>query len=112
MGSQFKLKVAAEDAEKYFTRVEHTKFQNAIKNQWHVGPNRSVPASAVCWLFCWAKTGQNSEKAMRQSRYVFNQIFENSFEWLDQRLNHELARQLRYAPQQETEELFWKNIRD
>ena len=60
--------------------------------------NVQATAQSICWLYCWAKTGQNSDKAAKQARRAFDAIFDRSYSWLDGRLRHENAQKFRYDP--------------
>ena len=96
-----RMKVTMEEARANLGRIEHRTFQKGMANYWKrdedEAANETVTVQSVCWLFCWAKTGQNSKKAQSQAQRAFGDIFNVSFNWLCQRLDHELAVDLRYS---------------
>jgi len=60
-------------------------------------PDGKVRAQSVYWLYCWAKTGMNSEEARQASVRVFDAILPVTFARFDAVTNHEYARLARYA---------------
>mgnify|MGYP001806121843 CR=1 FL=1 len=100
-----KLRVETSELESHFKTVEHDTFQKALTEHWKViGDN--VKAQSVCWLFCWAKTGMNSQNAMQQSRQVFDKIFQTiTFSDFDKKVSHGWAREARYRTENIEEEL-------
>jgi hypothetical protein len=62
-----------------------------------MNPDGTVTAQSVLWLFCWGKTGMNSENARRVAVQVFDEIMPISFIQLDALVVHEYARRSRYA---------------
>ena len=100
-----KLKVEKSELEKLFGEISHDTFQKALTEHWIVN-EQYVTAQSVCWLFCWAKTGMNSQNAMKQSRQVFDRIFQSvTFSDFDQKVPHEWARVARYRTENIEKEL-------
>lgn len=95
-----KMKIPPVEALKYLKLIEHATCRKGILTRWQLSKDQNgddfVPAQSVCWLFCWAKTGMNSEKAREQARKAFDSIFDQPFDRLEQRLDHERARTWRY----------------
>ena len=97
------LIVPADEVRKQLLSIPHNTCSKGINKHWKVDQNGTVQAQSVLWLFCWAKTGQNSEKARQASVRVFDRILSRSFADLDDIFDHEDAREARYSP---------KNIED
>ncbi len=95
-----KMKVPVVEALKHLKLIDHRTCQKGILTRWHVRKDQSgkdfVTAQSICWLFCWAKTGMNSETARGQARRAFNAIFDQTFDRLERRLDHEWAIIWRY----------------
>jgi hypothetical protein len=94
----FNLKVTQREAKKRLRKIHHKRCQSAIQEHWHVSDSGQVKAQSVCWLFCWAKTGQGSDDARIWAKLAFNKLFSVSFDEADLRIPHEWARENRYAP--------------
>lgn len=92
-----KLQLSPEHAYRRLAAVEHARFQQALPQYWHVDTHGHVRAQAILWLFCWAKTGLNSERTADEVREAFNQIFDHPYAWLETRIPHEYARRARYV---------------
>jgi hypothetical protein len=92
------IKVAPEKSQKILRTVDHSTYLDALPGHWRVFEDGQPRAQSICWLFCWAKTGINSEKAKQQAREVFNRLFDKSFEWFDRRVPHDWAREARIKP--------------
>lgn len=93
-----KLKVTIQEAARELRRLEHESFQDAIKEHWHVYPDGQVKAQSVLWLFCWAKTGMNSEEAAEAAEEIFDKIMEKPFRYCEPRIPHDdFARKYRYS---------------
>ena len=73
-----------------FEKVEQN-FINLLDNHNH------VTIQSVCWLFCWATTGINSDEIAKVCKASFNEIFNHDYVWLDKNQPLELARKWRYA---------------
>ena len=71
--------------------------RQAISTCWIVGQDGNVRPQSVLWLFCWATTGQSSQRAAREAREVFDRIFDRPYESLSRRITLEYARERRYA---------------
>ena len=78
-------------------RIPHRTCQKGVTARWHIS-NGQPTAQSICWLFCWAATGQGSDEAMQEARRAFDEIFDQSYDWLNcrPRFNLHRARQLRY----------------
>ena len=96
-----KMKVSPVEALKHLNRIDHATCQRGVSTRWRVGKDQNgidfATAQSICWLFCWAKTGMNSATARVQAHRAFDAIFDQPFNWLDQKLDHALARKWRYA---------------
>lgn len=91
------LKVAPDEARKMLGWVEHEQFRSALSEHWQVADDGSVRAQGVLWLYCWAKTGQNSEDVANQVKNIFNRIMSVSYKTMSGKVPHEWAREMRYA---------------
>jgi hypothetical protein len=91
------LKKSAADARKLVLSIPHKRCANAMTDNWKVEADGMVRAQSVFWLFCWAKTGMNSEHARQVAVRVFDEILPISFVAFDAIVNHEYARKARYA---------------
>jgi hypothetical protein len=92
-----KLKTSAEHAHALISAIPHKSCIKAIPEHWVVAADGSVRPQAVLWLFCWAKTGMNSEDARIAALQIFDEIFPISFAALDGVIEHEYARENRYT---------------
>jgi hypothetical protein len=99
------LIVPADEAIKQLLSIPHNTCTKAIDHHWKVGHDGKVHAQSVLWLFCWAKTGMNSEPARLASVRVLNNILPKSFADLDAVLDHAYARESRYSSHDIEEEL-------
>ncbi len=91
-----KIRVAPDEAQKILQTVDHGKYLDALESHWKVFEDGHPLAQSICWLFCWAKNGINSERAEQEARNVFNRLFDKTFEWFDRRVPHNWARDARY----------------
>ena len=100
------MRVSENDAREILSRIEHEKCSQGINGHWSMYRGRfygdtngtnQPSAQSICWLYCWAKTGQGSDKAARQAQKAFDDIFDHDYDWLSGRLSLEEARRLRYA---------------
>ena len=95
------MKVAMEEARTEIGRIEHASCQAGMARHWKAvkdeEDNEIATVQSICWLFCWAKTGQNSNRARIQAKLAFDTIFDRPFDWLCKRLDHDLARKWRYS---------------
>lgn len=92
-----KLNVSAEEAKSRISSIPHKACIKAAHDHWLVSPDGSIRAQAVLWLFCWAKTGMNSEAARAKAAQVFDEIVPISFAAMDCKIPHEYARKNRYS---------------
>jgi hypothetical protein len=91
------LKKSTDDARKLVLSIPHKTCTRAIAENWKVGPDGRVRAQSVLWLFCWAKTGMNSEHARQGAIRAFDDILPISFAEFDAAVDHQYARVSRYA---------------
>jgi hypothetical protein len=91
-----KSRVALDDTQKILRTVDHGKYLDALENHWKVFEDGHPRAQSICWLFCWAKTGNNSKRTAQEATDVFNRLFDKPFEWFDRRVPHKWARVARY----------------
>jgi hypothetical protein len=93
-----KLKVTTQEALFEFSKLDHEEFRDAIKEHWYVYPDGHVKAQSVLWLFCWAKTGMNSEEAAEIAEEIFDKIMDKPFNFCDPHIPHDdFARKYRYS---------------
>jgi hypothetical protein len=92
-----KLKVSPEQAYRRLAAIAHTRFQQALPRYWHVDGQGRLQAQTILWLYCWAKTGLNSEQTAQDVRNAMNAIFDHPYAWLETRIAHDYARKARYA---------------
>ena len=97
------MRVSARKAEREISRIPHQSCQKGFGTRWYVyrdeNGEEQARAQSICWLYCWAETGQGSRKAQEAARQAFDNIFDRSFDWLRQRLPLSEARRLRYTPE-------------
>jgi hypothetical protein len=91
-----RLKVPAAKALELVRRIPHSKCQRAVPNNWKVDRSGNVTPESVDWLYCWAKTGMNSQRAADFAKQVFDAIFNMSYADYDAHVDHEEARRNRY----------------
>jgi hypothetical protein len=91
------LKNSCNQPRNLLSTVDHAAFQSSIDTYWRVAPDGMPTAQGVLWLFCWAKTGQNSERTAQHVRALFDGILDISFESFDEKVDHDWAREMRYA---------------
>ena len=96
------LKVSEHDARIALDRVPHERFQKARSRNWRVADG-GVDARSVCWLFCWAKTGMSSVAAAEGAQQAFDEILPFRFDRFDAAVDHEWARDARYASERGAE---------
>jgi len=89
------LKVSENDAQIALQRVQHQRFRDGIRLHWKVDDDGTIDGRSVCWLFCWGKTGMNSDDAAMVAQRVFNEICDISFDRFDAKVPHGLARSYR-----------------
>ena len=92
-----RIKILANDARKLILSIPHQTCAKALDEHWKVSADGTVRAQSVLWLFCWAKTGMNSEEARQVSAQVFNEILPISFADFDGVVDHAYARECRYT---------------
>lgn len=99
------LKKSTDEAMKLVLSIPHKTCARAVSGNWKVGQDGRVQAQSVFWLFCWGKTGMNSEHARQVAVRVFDEILPISFAEFDAAVDHEHARLARYAPHSVEHEL-------
>jgi hypothetical protein len=87
---------SVDDSRRLLHSVGHKTCIGAIGHQWKQDAG-DVAGHSVFWLYCWGKTGMNSESARRAAVQAFNAIFPVSFARFDAVVDHEQARRCRYA---------------
>lgn len=92
-----RLRVTPGQALQALSTIRHDHCQQSISAHWHLDNDGNVRAQSILWLFCWAATGQRSEKAAQDAEEAFDLIFDHSYEWLSRRITLEVARSRRYA---------------
>ena len=92
-----KLLVSNERAVDLLQTIPHSTCRSGMFRHWRVSPAGDVRAQSALWLFCWAKTGMNSQEAAGAAREIFNRLLPVSFAQFDARVSHSHARQKRYA---------------
>jgi len=101
-----KLKTSPEEARRLILSIPHKTCARAVEDHWSVdATNGEVRPQSALWLFCWAKTGMNSEDARIVAAEVFDQVMPLSFAQFDAVVNHEYARECRYTPRNIEREL-------
>jgi hypothetical protein len=93
-----KLKTSTEEAKRLILSIPHKTCAKAMEDHWKVDASGEVLAQSVLWLFCWAKTGMNSEDARIVAADMFDQLMPLSFAQFDAVVDHEYARECRYTP--------------
>lgn len=91
-----KLRIPSDDAKKILRMVDHRTYLDALESHWRVFEDGQPKAQSICWLFCWAKTGNNSRRAAQEATDAFNYLLNKPFEWFDKRVPHSWARDARY----------------
>lgn len=92
-----KLKVYPDEALVYLEGIDNNKIRRVLAANWHVDENGFVRAQSVLWLFCWAKTGMGKQETAEEAQAVFDAIFPFAYNFMESRVEHEWARQKRYA---------------
>ena len=68
----------------------------ALSNgHWQLYEDNCVTMQSICWLFCWATTGNTSDDTAVECKAAFNKIFNHTYRWLDRELPLDLARKWR-----------------
>jgi len=91
------LRKSSDEARKLLLSIPHKTCARAISENWEVGQDGRVQAQSVLWLFCWAKTGMNSEHARQVAIRVFDEILPIGFAKFDAAVDHQYARKSRYV---------------
>jgi hypothetical protein len=101
-----KLKTSPEEARRLILSIPHRTCAKAVDDHWRVNAIKGeVRAQSALWLFCWVKTGMNSEDARIVAAQVFDQVMPLSFAQFDAVVDHEYARECRYTPRNIEREL-------
>jgi hypothetical protein len=91
------LRCPAREAQEALAAVPHKRFQDVLAGHWRVDADGAIDGRSVCWLYCWAKTGMGSLKAAEGARQAFDQVVDVDYSLFDARVDHEWAREKRYA---------------
>ncbi len=91
-----KLKVTPTEALRELNTIDHLTCQRAISKRWVIEQNGDVRPQSILWLFCWAVTGMGSDHAAEAAKKAFNNIFNQSYDWLSRKISHDYARRNRY----------------
>jgi hypothetical protein len=92
-----RIKTSVGQALTRLLEIPHRSCTKAVADHWKVSSDRTVKAQSVFWLYCWAKTGMNSEKSRKIAVQVFDEILPISFARFDAVTNHANAREWRYT---------------
>jgi hypothetical protein len=92
-----RLTVTPADAGARLDEIENDRFHSAVAGHWTLADEPCVPIPTVCWLFCWAKTGGNSQPTAEALRPVFTSLLDISYEEFDNCVPHQWARNSRYS---------------
>jgi hypothetical protein len=91
-----RLGVSFDEAKRCVAEIPHKSCQSALEGHLHRGGAVGVTAQSVCWLYCWAKTGQRSAAAANEAKRVFTAVFDRPYDWFAARVPLGTARKLRY----------------
>ena len=91
-----KLKVTPALARSYLLRVQHASYRKGLSKYWSVDGDGHVRAQSVCWLFCWAKTGNGYPDAKEGARSIFDAILDIPFAVFAAQVPDEWAEGARY----------------
>jgi len=94
-----RLQGSAREAQVALEAVPHKRFQDVLAGHWQVDADGKIDGRSVCWLFCWAKTGMGSQTAAEAAQEAFDEVVDVSYSLFDARVDHEWAREKRYASQ-------------
>ena len=92
-----RIKTSPGQARALVLSIPHKTCAKATADHWRVSSEGTVRAQSVFWLYCWGKTGMNSEKARHVAAQVFDEILPIRFTDFDAVVDHADARELRYA---------------
>ena len=90
------LKIAPAMARSYLMSVPNASYRKGLSKYWRVDDNGHVRAQSVCWLFCWAKTGNGDADAKEGAREIFNAVLDIPFDVFDAQVPSEWAEGARY----------------
>jgi hypothetical protein len=91
------LKIAPALARSYLMSVTNSAYRKGLSKYWRVNDDGHVPAQSVCWLFCWAKTGNSDDSVKEGARQIFNAILDVPFTLFDEQVPLPWAESTRYA---------------
>ena len=91
------LKIDKADAEAWIQSVQNDKFKDAIKKNWLVDDQGQVIAQSILWLYCWAVTGMGSIDTALEVQEAFDHIFPFTYNFFKSKVDHDWARENRYA---------------
>jgi hypothetical protein len=90
------LKIAPALARSFLMSVPNSSYRKGLSKYWRVDDSGHVRAQSVCWLFCWAKTGNGDLDAKAGAREIFDAILDTPFEVFDRQVSLEWAEGARY----------------
>ncbi len=90
------LKIAPALARSYLLSVTNSSYRKGLSKYWRVDDNGHVRAQSVCWLFCWAKTGNGDADAKAGACAIFDAVLDVPFEVFGAQVPHEWAEGARY----------------
>ena len=99
------LKIAPAMARSYLMSVPNSAYRKGLSKYWRVDDNNHVRAQSVCWLFCWAKTGNGDADAKEGAREIFDAVLDIPFTTFDERVSLEWAEGARYMEDDMEKEL-------
>lgn len=91
----FKLKVSEERAIKELKTIPHGTCKKGIETRWY-SEDGYVAYQSVCWLFCWAETGQGSQVVSVKAKEVFDKLFSITYKEFRKKIGHSKALDDRY----------------
>lgn len=92
-----RIKTSADRARALVLSIPHKTCARAAGDRWKVSLDGTVRAQSVLWLYCWAKTGMNSEEARQVAVQAFDEVLPIGFVDFDAAVDHAYARKRRYA---------------
>jgi hypothetical protein len=87
---------SVDESRRLLNSIGHKTCIGAIGHQWKQDAD-DVADHSVFWLYCWGKSGMNSESARQAAIRAFDAIFPVSFARFDAVVDQEEARKWRYA---------------
>jgi hypothetical protein len=91
-----KLMQSPADAVARIAGIPHATCRKGLQRHWLVAVDGTVLPRSKHWLFCWAMTGQGSERARQAAVKVWDAIMPIPFAKAVLETDHEWARAHRY----------------